>query len=83
MKDLARDSKQIGNIIRNSRKRLNLSQQQLAQMTGLRQPTISSIESGETSARIDTLLTVLAALDLELHLTPRSKDWSSDPESYV
>jgi HTH-type transcriptional regulator / antitoxin HipB len=73
MNDLARDPKQIGNIIRRARKKKNLSQKSLAGKTGLRQATISLIENGNTSATIDTLLTILSVLDLEFQIGQRSK----------
>jgi len=73
---LARDSKQIGNIIRRARKKQGLTQSQLGDKAGLRQATVSQIESGNPSARIDTLLQLFAALDLELRVAERSKDWS-------
>ena len=73
MNDLARDPKQIGNLIRRARKHQALSQQVLGAKAGLRQETISLIENGNAATRIDTLLAVLAALDLELQAGPRSK----------
>ena len=77
MQELARDPKQIGNLIRNIRKRKALSQKQLASMVGLRQENISMIENGYTSTKLHTLLAVLAALDLELHVSTRSTgDWT-------
>ena len=81
MQDLGRDPRQIGNIIRNSRRQNNISQQQLAEMTGLRQSTISLIESGSSRARIDTLLAVLAALDLVFRIVPRSQGWADNLET--
>jgi HTH-type transcriptional regulator/antitoxin HipB len=76
---LARDSKQIGNIIRRARKKQGLNQTQLSEKTGLRQATISQVENGRPSARIDTLLALFAALDLELRVAPRSKEWTIEP----
>jgi HTH-type transcriptional regulator/antitoxin HipB len=73
MNGLARDSKQIGNIIRRARKQWALSQKELGARTGLRQETISLIENGNPAARIETLLAVLAALDLEFQIAVRSK----------
>ena len=73
MNDLARDPKQIGNLIRRARKRQALSQQALGDKAGLRQETISLIENGNPAARIETLLAVLAVLDLEFQICPRSK----------
>lgn len=74
---LARTPQQIGNSIRNARKKLGWSQTVLAQKTGLRQETISIIETGNAGARLDTLLAILSALDLEFQVWPRNlEDWS-------
>ncbi|MGV3661331.1 MAG: helix-turn-helix transcriptional regulator [Prosthecobacter sp.] len=79
MGDLARSPQQIGSSIRRARKKLGLNQQELGDKAGLRQKTISVIETGNPAAKIETLLAVLAALDLEFQIAPRSKgdddDW--------
>jgi len=72
MTHLARDPKQIGNLIRRARKNRGWSQTQLGDQAGLRQETISLIETGNPAARIDTLLAILAVLDLELRIASRS-----------
>lgn len=73
MSDLARDPGQIGNLIRRARKRQGLSQQALGDKVGLRQETVSLIENGNPATRLETLLAVVAALDLELQIAARSK----------
>ncbi len=73
MPDLARSPEQIGNLIRRNRKRLRLSQHDLGERAGLRQETISLIETGNPATRLDTLLAVLAALDLEFQIAARSR----------
>jgi HTH-type transcriptional regulator/antitoxin HipB len=73
MADVARNPKQIGNLVRRARKHRKWSQTQLGERAGLRQETISLIESGNPATRVDTILTVLAALDLEFQIGPRSK----------
>lgn len=78
MTPLARNSQQIGSALRRARKKLGWSQQVLSQKTNLRQETISLIETGHSAARIDTLLTLLAALDLEFQIAPRSKAGEDD-----
>lgn len=83
MADLARNSKQIGNTVRRTRKKLGLTQAALGERAGLRQETISLIESGSGGTRIETLLTVLAALDLELQIAPRSKQSNRDVEGLL
>jgi len=78
MSDLARTPKQIGTIIRRNRKRLGLSQSGLGERAGLRQETISLIENGNSATRVDTLLAVLAALDLEFRIAARSRSSGVD-----
>jgi HTH-type transcriptional regulator/antitoxin HipB len=73
MADLARTPTQIGNLIRRTRKKRGLSQSQLGELAGLRQETISLIETGNPATKLETILAVLAALDLEFRIVPRSK----------
>lgn len=73
MSDLARTPRQIGAIIRRQRKRLGLSQSALGDRAGLRQETISLIETGNPATRLDTILAVLATLDLEFQVGVRSR----------
>jgi HTH-type transcriptional regulator/antitoxin HipB len=80
MSDLARNPKQIGNLIRRARKQRGLSQTQLGEMAGLRQATISIIETGNPAAALETILTVLSVLDLEFRIVPRSKGTAADIE---
>ena len=80
MSNLARTPKQIGNIIRSARKKKGLNQTQLGDLAGLRQETISMIESGNLATKLDTLLALLAALDMEFKIGPRSKSAASDIE---
>lgn len=81
MTDLARTPKQIGNLVRRTRKRRGLSQSQLGEKAGLRQETISLIETGNPATKLETILAVLAALDLEFRIVPRSKGAASDIEA--
>lgn len=80
MADLARNPKQIGNIIHRARKKQGLNQTELGTKAGLRQETISLIETGNPAAKLETILAVLAALDLEFKIVPRSKTRPSDIE---
>lgn len=80
MTDLARNPKQIGNIVQRARKKLGLNQTELGEKAGLRQETISLIENGNPAAKLETILAVLAALDLEFRVEPRSKIRPSDIE---
>jgi HTH-type transcriptional regulator/antitoxin HipB len=80
MADLARTPNQIGNLIRRARKKRGLSQSQLGELAGLRQETISLIETGNPAAKLETILAVLTALDLEFRIVPRSKGTAAELE---
>ena len=83
MKDLIRTPKQLGNLIRTARKKAGLSQSQLGEMTGLRQETISLIENGNPATRIDSILSVVAMLKLDLDLGCRKKSADFDYEDIL
>lgn len=80
MSQLARTPGQFGEALRRARLSRGWSQTQLAQQAGLRQATISQIENGHGATRIDTLCAVLAALDLELMVAPRTRSGPEDIE---
>jgi len=80
MNDLARTPKQLGTVIRRTRRQQGLSQMQLGEKAGLRQETISLIETGNPATRIETVLAVLAALDLEFKIGSRGKGSAADIE---
>ncbi|TXL80350.1 helix-turn-helix domain-containing protein [Vineibacter terrae] len=73
MTQIARTPKQIGDVLRRQRRRLGISQTQLGEKTGLRQATVSTLEAGQPGTALRTLCDVMAALDLELVVRPRSK----------
>lgn len=54
------------------RKEQNISQRDLAKMTGLKQSTISRMEKEIVSPRLDTLIKIINALDLEITLTSKN-----------
>lgn len=60
----------FGEIIRNRRKELKMSQEKLAEAVGKKRPYISRIESG-ADIRISNLLLVANALDLSIQLTEK------------
>ena len=80
MNQIARTPKQIGAIIQRQRRLRNLTQSALAQLCGLRQEKISTIEAGHPGTRIETICALLAALDLELTVAARSKGSPRDIE---
>jgi HTH-type transcriptional regulator / antitoxin HipB len=73
MQTLIRNPKALGNLIQSKRKALRLSQAEFAERVGLRQPVISQVEKGHAALKLDTLLVILAALDLDLTVGSRAK----------
>ncbi len=73
MSHMARTPQQIGNLVRRARRQRGWNQTQLGLKANLRQETISLIENGNPATRLDTILAVLAALDVEFRVGPRSK----------
>ena len=80
MKHLVRTSKNLGHAIREARKAKNLTQKELASMSGVWQETISKIENGSGGTKLETLFDLIAALDLEITVTERSKGASDGLE---
>jgi HTH-type transcriptional regulator / antitoxin HipB len=74
MHQMVRSAKQLGTLIHNERVRRNLSQQELADLVGTGQKTISHVENGKEGTKLETIFGLLAALDLEIQLAPRRKD---------
>ena len=67
----SRTPKQLGAALRRYRKAHGLIQGDLGAKINKRQATISALEAGE--GKPATLLAVLAAIDLELVIRPRTK----------
>ena len=81
MEKVVRNSKDLGEAIRRARKARNLRQVDVAQKASVRQALVSELESGATTAKLDTMIKVLAALDLDLSIAPRRKA-EFDPTEY-
>jgi HTH-type transcriptional regulator/antitoxin HipB len=77
MDQTSRTPEQLGAALRRYRKKRGLTQGDLGALINKRQATISNLESGD-GATLETLLAVLAALDLELQVRPRGKNSSAD-----
>ncbi len=73
MDQIARTTQDIGTVLRNARKAQGLTQCELAARAGVWQRTVSNIETSSSGAKLETVFDLLAALDLELHIVPRSK----------
>jgi len=59
----------IGELIK-ARQEKNMSQRELEQLSGVKQPIISRMEAGETNPQLDTVLRLLAPLGKTLAVVP-------------
>jgi len=82
MKTKAVNSKSLGIILKSVRKSKGLNQTEAGKLVGIDQTTISKIERGESNARIDTLFRILAALDMELIVSPREKSDTGEGDTW-
>ena len=71
MGKVIRSNSGLGAAIRQARKSKNLRQVDVAQKASVRQALVSDIENGATTAKLDSVIRVLAALDLDLSIVPR------------
>ena len=81
MNRVIRSNIDLGEAIRSSRLSKNLRQVDVAKKASVRQALVSDLENGATTARLDTVTKVLAALDLDLTVVPRRKA-EFDPTEY-
>lgn len=68
---------QLGALVRTARLSRGWTQAALAERAGALPKTVSAIERGSGGARLDTLLALLAALELDLAVTPRARQTAS------
>jgi HTH-type transcriptional regulator / antitoxin HipB len=71
----------LGNTIRRVRRLKGLSQADLAKKSGLTQTTISNLERAKSSAEIETLILIFAALNLDMVISPRPKPKADNQKS--
>lgn len=69
------DIKHIINTFIYRRKEKHFSQRDLANITGLKQSAIARIESGKLYPRIDTIILISRALDLQLNFKRITTGW--------
>ncbi len=78
---IIRNATDLGALIRTTRKKKGWRQVDLARQASMRQQLISDLENGVAASRLDTILKVLAALELDLSVTAR-REPSFDPLEY-
>ncbi|MCH2069560.1 MAG: helix-turn-helix domain-containing protein [Shimia sp.] len=81
MKNFVRIPRDLGHAIRQARLEKNLTQADLDTRSGVWQEMISKVEAGRGGTKLDTILALLAALELELLVRTRSKGSTSDIDS--
>ncbi|MCF4010597.1 helix-turn-helix domain-containing protein [Rheinheimera sp. UJ63] len=70
---------QLSTLIKIYRKKHGVTQAEIAQLVGLRVATISDFENKPESCKLATFFKILAALQLQLDISPRG-DKSADPD---
>ncbi len=64
---------ELAMLIKNRRKKLQLTQKEVSDLVGLKQKTISAIEKNPENTRVSTLFRVLAALETDVKLFPKNE----------
>ncbi|MFV0334934.1 MAG: helix-turn-helix domain-containing protein [Tropicimonas sp.] len=80
MVELVRSPKQLGVALRRFRRAQALTQTEMAERAGVRQATVSQVETGLETVKLSTVMGMLRALDLEIVVQPRTKGSHSDIE---
>lgn len=78
--ELVRSPKHLGAALRRFRREQKITQTELASRAGLWQGTVSQVENGLETVKLNTVMDLLRALDLEIVLQPRTKGSHKDIE---
>ena len=81
MEKIIRNNKDLGEAIRLARRNMGLRQIDLARRASVRQALVSELENGATTAKLDTVIRMVAALDMDLSIVPR-QNAEFDPTKY-
>ena len=71
------NTKDIGTIIKERRKHLGVNQQTLADLAGVGLNTLVAIERGEGNPQLNTLLTILDTLGLQMDINLKTLDYET------
>jgi HTH-type transcriptional regulator/antitoxin HipB len=63
----------LANFLQGERKSSQLSQKKVSSLVGLKQNTLSRFETNPQGTHLATLFRILSALNLEMHIVPKSK----------
>ena len=75
---LIHSPQELALLIISQRKKLKLSQGDVANRVGLRQATVSYIENKPEGTKLDTLFNILSAVNLDIYLVPKNKSIPED-----
>ncbi|WP_131782834.1 helix-turn-helix domain-containing protein [Legionella gresilensis] len=81
---LIHSPRELAIFIKNQRKKLKLSQQEVANLVGLKQKTISAIENDSENIKLSTLFRILSALEVDIKfiakkdLTEITNQWKEE-----
>lgn len=68
---ILRTANDLAGVIRDRRRELGLTQEELANLTGVHRTYISMVESGERAAKLDTVLRIVQTLGMDLDVRVR------------
>ena len=71
------NTKEIGIIIKERRKHLGVNQQTLADLAGVGLNTLVAIERGEGNPQINTLLSILDTLGMQMDIKLKTLDYET------
>ena len=68
---------EIGNVIKERRKKLGVNQQTMADLAGVAVNTVVAIERGEGNPQLATLLTILDTLGLQMDINIKQLEYET------
>ena len=68
---------EIGNVIKERRKKLGINQQMLADLASVAINTVVAIERGEGNPQLATLLTILDTVGLQMNIGIKQLDYET------
>jgi y4mF family transcriptional regulator len=70
---IIRTADELTTAVRERRRELGITQEQLADITGVHRAFVSQLERGKATVRFDLLLRLVQALGMDIELRPRSR----------
>lgn len=77
---LVRSPKELALLVISHRKKLKLSQAEVANLVGLQQKTISAFENKPEGTKLNTLFLILSAVKLDIRVLAKDKVSSAESQ---